>query len=293
MSRRTLRDLLGSAEPSFLMEAHSGLAAKVVEQEGFEGIWASGLSIASANGARDCNEISWTQLLDTVAFMRDAASIPILVDGDNGFGNFNNARRLVKKLCAMNIDGVCLEDKLFPKLNSFIGEHQPLADIDEFRGKIAAAKDSQTNADFVVVARVEALVSGLGLREAMTRAEAYRDAGADAILIHSKQRDAGEVLEFARRWNRRAPLVVVPTSYFDTPVADFQAAGISTVIWANHNLRASLKAMQMVTRAIRRMNGPAAIEPSIASMAEVFSLLGYDELAEAERQYLPCPEITV
>src|SRR3954466_5915369 len=151
------RAMLRSAEIEFLMEAHNGLSAKIVEEAGFRGIWASGLSISAALGLRDNNEASWTQVLETLEFMADASSLPILVDGDTGYGNFNNVRRLVRKLCQRGIAGVCIEDKLFPKTNSFIGEAQPLAGIDEFCGRIKAGKDSQTDDDFSLVARVEAL----------------------------------------------------------------------------------------------------------------------------------------
>src|SRR5690606_11405490 len=172
--------MLQSPRLEFLMEAHNGLSAKIVEEAGFKGIWASGLSISAALGVRDNNEASWTQVLEVLEFMSDATSIPILLDGDTGYGNFNNMRRLVKKLEQRNIAGVCIEDKIFPKTNSFIaGETQPLADIEEFCGKIKAAKDAQLDDDFVVVARVEAFIAGWGLEEALRRAEAYRQAGAD------------------------------------------------------------------------------------------------------------------
>ena len=122
-----LRALLEAPGLDFLMEAHNGLSAKIVEEAGFKGIWASGLSMSAALGVRDSNEASWTQVLDQLEFMSDATRIPILVDGDTGYGNFNNVRRLVRKLCQRQIAGVCIEDKLFPKTNSFIGEAQPLA----------------------------------------------------------------------------------------------------------------------------------------------------------------------
>ena len=127
-----LKKELNSKELSFLMEAHNGLTAKIVEDSGFKGIWASGLSVATALGVRDSNEASWTQILDVLEFMSDATSIPILVDGDTGYGNFNNFRRLVSKLCQRKIAGVCIEDKQYPKTNSFVKEYQKLADIDEF-----------------------------------------------------------------------------------------------------------------------------------------------------------------
>src|SRR5713226_516500 len=128
-----LRNLIMRSELSFLMEAHSGLSAKIAEEAGFEGIWASGLSISAMLGLRDNNEASWTQVLEVAEFMSDATGVPILVDGDTGYGNFNSVRRLVRKLEQRGIAGVCIEDKLFPKSNSFVrGTSQPLADIDEF-----------------------------------------------------------------------------------------------------------------------------------------------------------------
>src|SRR5262245_63131149 len=149
--------------------------------------------------------------------MAEATSLPILVDGDTGYGNFNNVRRLVRKLCERSVAGVCIEDKLFPKTNSFIGERQPLADIEEFCGRIKAGKDSQSDDDFVIVARTEALISGHGLDEALLRAAAYHAAGADAILIPSKQKTASEVEAFAARWQTRCPWMLVAPTYPSTP----------------------------------------------------------------------------
>src|SRR5215211_5077485 len=245
-----LRAEINSPFLTFLMEAHSGLSAKIVEEAGFPGIWASGLSISASLGLRDSNEASWTQVLEVLEFMAESTALPILVDGDTGYGNFNNVRRLVRKLCERRVAGVCIEDKLFPKTNSFVGERQPLADVDEFSGRIKAGKDSQSHDDFVIVARTEALISGHGLDEALRRAEAYHAAGADAILIHSKAKSAEEVLAFAAEWAGRCPLVLVPTTYCKTPTQRFREAGISMVIWANHNLRAALGAMRMVSRRI-------------------------------------------
>jgi len=162
----------------------------------------------------DTNELSWTQVLEIVEFMSDAVKIPILLDGDTGYGNYNNMRRLVRKLEQRGVAGVCIEDKLFPKTNSFVGERQPLADIKEFCGKIRAGKDSQTDDSFCIVARVEALISGWGLAEALKRAEAYREAGADAILIHSKVTDSSEIKAFMREWGKRGPVVIVPHKIF-------------------------------------------------------------------------------
>lgn len=270
------------------MEAHNGLSAKIVEETGFKGIWASGLSISAAMGVRDSNEASWTQVLDVLEFMSDATSIPILLDGDTGYGNFNNARRLVKKLEQRHIAGVCIEDKLFPKTNSFINGHtQPLADIDEFCGKIKAMKDAQTDEDFLVIARVEAFITGWGLKEALRRAEAYAQAGANAILIHSKKSDLTEIELFMKEWNRRVPVVIVPTKYYTVPTKRFDDLGVSVVIWANHNLRASLDAMQNISRQIFQDQSLIHAESRVATVEEIFRLQDADELQAAERQYLP------
>ncbi len=282
-----LRHMLQSAELEFLMEAHNGLSARIVREAGFKGIWASGLSISAQFGVRDNNEASWTQVVDVLEFMADASNLPILLDGDTGYGNFNNMRRLVRKLEQRGIAGVCIEDKQFPKTNSFLnGERQPLADIEEFAGKIAAGKDTQSDANFCIVARVEALIAGWGMDEALRRAEAYRLAGADAILIHSKLSKPDEILAFAREWGRRSPLVIVPTKYYSTPTAVFRNAGISTVIWANHLVRSAVSAMQGVAREIFESQTLVNVEDRIASVNEIFRLQDADEYSVAERLYL-------
>ena len=284
---KALRELLTSDRLRFLMEAHNGLSAKVAEEAGFEGLWGSGLSISASMGVRDNNEMSWTQVLDLLEFMSDAVTIPLLLDGDTGYGNFNNMRRLVQKLETRQVAGVCIEDKLFPKTNSFIGENQPLADMDEFCGKIKAGKDAQRDDDFNIVARVEALIAGWGLGEALKRAEAYRRAGADAILIHSKQSRPDEILEFMQEWAGRCPVVIVPTTYYDTPTDAFRAAGVSVVIWANHLMRSSLSAMQQTAQQLREEESLLNVEDRLVTVREVFRLQGAGELEEAERRYLP------
>jgi len=283
-----LKTLINSTALEYLMEAHNGLSAKIVENAGFKGIWASGLSISASLGVRDNNEASWTQVLDVLEFMSDATTIPILLDGDTGYGNFNNMRRLVRKLEQRNIAGVCIEDKLFPKTNSFIGgEAQPLADMDEFCGKIKAAKDTQSDNDFVVVARIEAFIAGWGLAEALRRATAYWQAGADALLVHSKKNDSTDIDAFMKAWGKQIPVIIVPTKYYSVPTEHFKDIGVSTIIWANHNLRASIKAMQKTTEQIFKDQHLRNVEDNIVSVSEVFRLQGADELKEAEKKYLP------
>ncbi|ARV58117.1 phosphoenolpyruvate mutase [Nostocales cyanobacterium HT-58-2] len=281
-----LRALLQSPRLEFIMEAHNGMSARIVEEAGFKGIWASGLALSAQYGVRDNNEASWTQVVEMLEFMSDVTQIPILLDGDTGYGNFNNMRRLVSKLEQRRIAGVCIEDKLFPKTNSFInGDRQPLADIEEFCGKIKAGKDSQQDPDFCIVARVEALIAGWDLSEALRRAQAYHAAGADAILIHSKSSRPDQILEFAKEWAGRSPLVIVPTKYYSTPTNVFRKAGISLVIWANHMIRAAVASMQAIAREVQSQETLINIEDDIAPVKEIFRLQGADELQEAEKRY--------
>jgi phosphoenolpyruvate phosphomutase len=284
------KSLLQSSTTEFILEAHSGLSAKIVEEAGFAGIWGSGLAISASMGVRDSNEASWTQVLDIAEQISDATSIPMMLDADTGYGNFNNVRRLVRKLEQRGVAAACIEDKLFPKTNSFLGERQVLADTEEFVGKIKAAKDTQSDPDFCVVARVEALIAGWGLDEELRRAEAYCDAGADAVLIHSKKNTAEEILAFMAAWGGRAPVVIVPTMYHATPTEVFEAAGVSLVIWANHLVRASVAAMQATARRIHEERALHSVEPEVVSVKEIFRLQDVRELEEAELRYLPGKE---
>jgi phosphoenolpyruvate phosphomutase len=285
---RQFKKLLLSEQLEFICEAHNGLSAKIVQEAGFRGIWASGLSISAQFGVRDNNEASWTQVLENLEFMSDATTIPILLDGDTGYGNFNNMQRLVRKLEQRHIAAVCIEDKLFPKTNSFIkGGTQPLADMQEFCGKIKAGKDAQTDQDFCIIARVEAFICGWGLAEALRRAEAYHQAGADGILIHSALSVPDEILSFKQEWGNRCPVVIVPTKYYATPTDVFRQHGFSIVIWANHMLRAAVAAMQKTARTLKEQEHLLSIEDKVAPVSEIFRLQNAEKLQEAEDRYLP------
>lgn len=290
LSRRTtrFRQLLQSPELKFLLEAHNGVSARIGEEAGFKALWAGGLCMSAQYGVRDSNEASWTQVLEMLEFMVDACSVPILLDGDTGYGNFNNVRRLVRKLEQRGVAAVCIEDKLYPKTNSFIdGDKQELADIDEFCSRIKAGKDSQQDDDFSIITRVEAFIAGWGLGEALKRAEAYHAAGADGILIHSALSQPGEVLAFKREWGSRCPVLIVPTKYYTTPTDVFRDAGFSMVIWANHMLRAAIDAMQNCAGTLATEQDLLSVEDHIVPVTEIFRLQGASELQAAEERYLP------
>jgi len=288
--RRTtrFRQLLASPRLEFLLEAHNGVSARIAEEAGFAGLWAGGLCMSAQYGVRDSNEASWTQVLEMLEFMADVTSIPILLDGDTGYGNFNNVRRLVRKLEQRGVAAVCIEDKLYPKTNSFIdGEKQQLADVEEFCSRIKAGKDAQADDDFAIITRVEAFIAGWGLGEALRRAEAYHAAGSDGILIHSALSTPKEVLAFKREWGDRSPVVIVPTKYYATPTDVFREAGFSIAIWANQLLRAAIPAMQECAATLAREQNLQSIEDRIAPVKEIFRLQGASELQEAEERYLP------
>ena len=282
------RSLLNSPKLEFLLEAHKGISAKIAEESGFKGLWAGGLAIAAQYGVRDSNEASWTQVLEVLEFMSDATSIPIMLDGDTGYGNFNNVRRLVQKLEQRGIAAVCIEDKLYPKTNSFIdGNKQELANIDEFCSRIKAGKDAQKDDEFSIITRVEAFIAGWGLGEAVKRAEAYHEAGSDGILIHSAKSEPSEIIAFKNEWGDRLPVIIVPTKYYSTPTEIFSQVGISIAIWANHMIRSSIESMQQTATSIIQKKSVVALEDKIASVSEIFRLQGVSELLEAEEMYLP------
>lgn len=283
---RRLRKLLEGAEPRFLIEAHNALSAVIVEESGGVGIWASSLTLSCSWGLRDDNELSMTQVLDVLESMTDRVEIPILFDGDSGYGSFNRFQRLVGKLGRHGIAGVCIEDKLFPKRNSFLdSESQALAPVQEFCAMIRAGKNAQADDDFVLVARTEALVTGQGLEVALDRAHRYVEAGADAILVHSKSTTFAEVAEFARRWDAPAPLVCIPTTYFGTPPEAFAAANISLVIWANHLLRAAIRSMQHAANELAERSTARSLEDRLVPMSEVFRLQDARASQDAELLY--------
>ncbi|MDP2910163.1 MAG: isocitrate lyase/phosphoenolpyruvate mutase family protein, partial [bacterium] len=184
VKKQKLRELLKQKKGLIrLVGAHNGLTAKLVEKHGFDGVWASGFEISASHASPDANILTMSDSLAAAIDMVDSVSIPVVADCDTGFGNSNNVIQMVKKYESAGVAAVCIEDKLFPKMNSYIPGRQELASIPEFVGKIMAGKNAQKTEDFMIFARVEALIAGWGMEEALKRAKAYADAGADAVLI--------------------------------------------------------------------------------------------------------------
>jgi len=281
-----LREIFGQEGVIRIVGAHDGISAKLVELNGFDGVWASGFEISASHAVPDANILTMTQYLEAASIMNDAVSIPIVADCDTGFGNSNNVMHMVRKYETAGIAAVTMEDKRFPKVNSYIPGRQELAPIGEFVGKILAAKNAQLTEEFMVIARVEALITGWGQEEALRRAHAYAQAGADAILIHSRLTTPDEIASFARAWDFCAPLVIIPTAYPMITLEEIDQLGIKMVIYANHGLRASIKAVNDVLSEIKREGRLDTIDHKIVPMSDVFELQGMIQMKESERIYL-------
>lgn len=290
---KMLRKMLLSNNLEFIMEAHDGISAKIVEETGFKGIWLSGLSMSASLGVRDNNELSFKEVADHAFYVASRVDIPVLLDMDTGYGDFNTARTALRHLESAGIAGVVIEDKKFPKTNSFLNNGlDKLADPEEFALKIKAMKESQTDPNFVVIARLEELIIGAGLDEAIKRGKMYADAGADAILVHSKKKVSEDIDDFMAVWNslpkyKDVPIVIVPTKYYSTPTNHFRDLGISLVIWANHNIRTAIMNMQKTCKTIFEDESLVGVEDKIVPVSEIFRLQGNDELVEAEKVYTP------
>src|SRR6185369_1126580 len=214
--------------------------------------------------------------------------IPVVVDTDTGFGNAINAIRATQALERAGAAGLCIEDNVFPKRCSFYpGVKRQLADRDEQTLKLRAVVGARATTEFVVIARTEALIAGWGLEEALGRARAYADAGADAILIHSNQATVDDIARFAEQWDRLTPLVCVPTTYHTTSVDDLTRLGFKIVIFANHGIRASIRAVQDTLAELRRCGRAAEVDDRIVPLGEVYRLVDLRGMKAHEHEFLP------
>lgn len=257
-----------------LIGAHDALGARLAERAGFDAVWASGFELSASQGLPDIGLVTMTEQLAAAQSMARSVAIPVLADCDTGYGDEHNVAHMVRCFEEAGVAAVCLEDKTFPKRNSFLPVEQELVPIPEFVAKLRAAKAAQRDPDFAVVARVEALVAGLGAAETLRRARAYAAAGADAVLVHSKDKSPDTVLGVVQAWRSPVPLVLVPTTYFTVTAAELEALGVRMVIYANHGLRSAVRAMEETYARILATGSTAAVEGTIAPLAEIFALQG-------------------
>jgi phosphoenolpyruvate phosphomutase len=291
-SASIFRGRLAQAGPVLLAGAHNGLSGLLVERAGFDGIWASGFEISASFGVPDASILTMTDYLTVTRAIRAVTRLPVIADCDNGFGNASNVMHAVRQYEAAGVAGICIEDNAFPKRCSlYPGGRRLLESVDEFAGKIRAAKAARCDSDFCIIARTEALVAELGVAEALERAHAYADSGADICLIHSRSSGPEEVMSFAREWKRDTPLACVPTAYAHTSAEQLHAGGCQVVVLAGWAVRASAHAMRQALGDLRGRGIAAGIQSQVATLQDIQELIGVERFDAAEREFLPRDDV--
>ena len=253
--------------------AFDAMSAKLIEINGFDAIWAGSFAISATHALPDASIMTMTEFLGVASNMVESCKIPVIADCDTGFGGPSNISHMVKKYENSGIAAISIEDKIFPKQNSLLENgRQELISEKEFVAKIIAAREAKQNKDFMIIARTEALIAGMGMNEALKRASAYEDAGADAILIHSKKDTPNEIFEFSDMWNGNIPLVVVPTSYPSVNLDELISHKIRMVIYANQSLRVAHAAMSRVLQEINKTKSLTEVKEKMSTMEQIFEL---------------------
>jgi phosphoenolpyruvate phosphomutase len=271
-SHSSFRAVVAANPLTRIAGAHSALGGAIAQEAGFHAVWASSFEISAARCLPDASLLTMTDYLQAAVNIQKALSIPVVADCDTGYGNTMNVAHMVAEYEGAGITAVCIEDKIFPKMNSFAAADHTLLDISAFAKKIEICKRVQRSDDFFVIARTEAMISGLGVDEALKRCHAYADAGADAVLVHSKLKTRDQVVEFLSQWDGRVPVVIVPTTYPDWHADDVLKAGASVIIYANQGLRATISSLRSTFGAIYQSGHSADLESSIAEVKDVFAL---------------------
>ena len=270
---KKLREKLASNSIVKVCGAFDAMSAKLVESSGFDAVWSGSFAISATHGVPDASILTMTEFFDVASNMVETCKIPVIADCDTGYGGPNNVIHMVKKYENAGVAAVCIEDKTFPKQNSLLsgGNNQLLSEKD-FAAKILAANGAKQNNDFMIIARIEALISGIGMDEALKRAYAYENAGADLILIHSKKITPEEIFEFSDLWKGKAPLVVIPTTYYSVNIDELIQHKIKMVIYANQTLRASHLALSNLLTKMKDANNMSQLQNQMSSMDEIFKL---------------------
>jgi len=261
------------------------MSAKLVENSGFDAIWSGSFAISATHALPDASILTMTEFFDAASSMSSACEIPIIADCDTGYGGPSNVIHMVKKYENAGISSICIEDKMFPKQNSILENgSNDLISQREFVAKILAAKEARMDKDFLIMARVEALISGAGMDEALTRATAYENAGADAILIHSKQKTPDEIFEFTELWKGTTPLVVVPTTYDTVKISELVSHNIKMVIYANQTLRTAHMAMKELLQKMIKAESISEFDEEMSTMQQIFELQEMYNLKNKEKE---------
>ena len=264
--------------------AYDAMSAKLVELSGFDAVWAGSFAISAINNVPDASILTMTEFFTAASNMTNACEIPVIADCDTGYGDATNVRYMVKKYENAGIAGICIEDKTFPKQNSLLeGGNSQLLSEKDFAAKILAANEAKQNKAFTIIARIEALISGIGIEQALKRAYAYEKAGADLILIHSKKITPEEIFEFSDSWKGSAPLVVIPTTYYSVNVDELIEHKIKMVIYANQTLRAAHFAMSKLLKQMKNANNMSQLQNQMSSMDDIFKLQEMYDIKSQEK----------
>ena len=283
---RKLRKLIGLKSIVRVLEVHNGLTGRIVEtvkvaEDGnireFDGMWVSSLTDSTSRGKPDIELVDLTSRLHTIDQIFDATTKPLMFDGDTG-GLIEHFVYTVKTLERLGVSAVIIEDKIGPKRNSLYGTdvRQKQDSIKNFSRKISAGKKAQVTEDFMIIARIESLILKKGMKDAIARAKAYIKAGADAIMIHSKEKDPAEIVSFCREYKKiknRMPLVAVPTTYSTITENELSKEGVNVVIYANHLLRSAYPSMVKVAEIILKNQRCYEAEEYCISVNEILNLI--------------------
>ena len=297
---RALRECLDKKGFARILEAHSGLSGIVaemasVQKDGevieYDGIWESSLTDSATKGLPDASIIGYDSRVHTIDEILNVTTKPIIVDGDTGCEPAL-FEYLVKRLERLGVSAVIIEDKVYPKRNSLDpSANQELEASAVFADKIKAGKEVTVTDEFMIIARLESLIAGKGVEDALERAEQYMLAGVDGIMIHSSKQDPAEILSFAeayrslcQRLRRRPELVCVPTTYNTVTEAELISSGFTIIIHANHLLRAAYKAMIEAARTILMSGRSLEADPLCAPVKEIFSMVGYDRIIRKDQE---------
>jgi len=286
MRMKSLKELIYSKKPVRILEAHNGLTGLIVEKtkvekdgkiKEFDGMWISSLCDSTAKGKPDIELVDLTSRLNTINDILEVTRKPIIVDGDTG-GQIEHFVYTVKTLERLGVSAIIIEDKTGLKKNSLFGTDvtQTQDTIEHFSDKIRAGREARVTSDFMIISRIESLIAGAGMDDAINRAKAYIEAGTDGIMIHSKEKDGKEIVEFCRRYNEfenRVPLIVVPTSYNFMKEEELVDLGINVIIYANHLIRSAYPAMVNTAKSILENERSKEASVNCMPIKEILTLI--------------------
>lgn len=282
----SLRRLLNAKPLLRFLDIHNALSGLIIEtteveinglSHQFDGMWGSSLTDSTAKGKPDIEAVDVTSRMSTLSEVLEVTTKPVIYDADTG-GQIEHFKFTIKTLERLGVSAVIIEDKTGLKKNSLFGNEVPQTQdsIENFCNKISSAKGVQVTDDFMVIARVESLILEAGMDDAVMRAKAYLEAGADGIMIHSRKKDPAEIFEFCRQYaefGKQKPLVVVPSSFNAVTESELEKAGVNIVIYANQLLRSAFPAMKETAETILRHNRSLECDDKMLSIKEILELI--------------------